>query len=409
MKKVLVLGSVNNLPTMYAHELALQKAELILVSGFLKRHELHDPKKFFMNQKVPDNLKLKRLPFFNHFLLPFYSFLYFLLMKLFIIRNWKPDVVIFNDSYISLSKFFPKAFKVFLPHGGDIETWCGFTDIDNTGLANSMKKASLFKYVPSAYIRKHLITFIRKKYTDGLNHCDVLIYFPESFTEITRNIKKYCVKNGIEYWERYDLSLKPILKYSADDKRKFRNRAFEIIVPVRFAFKTFGEGNKIFNKSNDLILLGIDEFIKQHESQEVMVTLFEKGADLEEAKKIVANCEFLKDRAVWIKPVSLDDLIERIFESDFCFDGVGDHWPGAVAGYSLCLGVPTAANFEKVKSILPQNVDYLYDVKNTKEIVDALNDAFINKKKRVIQQVVLDEFRSIYSTENMVRKILVNL
>jgi len=321
-------------------------------------------------------------------------------------REWSPDVVVFNDSYITFSKLFPREYKVFLPHGGDIETWCGFAGGDDLQLANSMKKGSIFKYIPSALIRMKVVKFIRKKYKAGLEDSNLVIYFPETFTNVTKKIKRYCEDKGIEYWERYDLALNPVEKYTAKDKNSRKNDAFEVIVPVRFAFKTFGEGNKVFNKSNDLILLGIEEFLKQHPNEKISVTLFEKGIDIEEAKKIVENSHFLAKQAVWIKPVDLYELMNKIFESDFCFDGVGEHWPGAIAAYSLCLGVPTGANFEKVRSILPKKIDHLYDVRNAKQVTDALNDAFINKEGRYIKQKVLDELRSSYSTEKLARQIL---
>jgi len=297
-----------------------------------------------------------------------------------------------------------------VPHGGDVETWCAFNGSDPVSLSVGMRNAGIFQLMPSMF-RTYYISKVMKKFKEGLSLMDGVLYFPEKFTSVTKKIATYCRANNLFYWERYDISLEPLnnIKVNSVENSKRSldlERPFIILVPVRFAYKTFPEGNKEFNKGSDLIILGINRFLESlPDSQKVSVVFYEKGVDLAAAKCMVEGLPILRQALTWRSSVPFDRFLIELLEADFCFDGVGEHWPGAVAAYGLVLGVNVGANFGKVRHLLPAKIPNLYSVSTEFEIYEALKSSFQRRSKYSVSDDVLNEIRKAYSTMSVAQKI----
>lgn len=403
MKKVLVLGSMNNLPTCYAADLAALSCEVIQVVGFSKKYHLHDPSNFLSSEQLKKFVVL-RIPFFHNFILPWIASVYSFWLSYRLPKGWIPDIVIFNDTYLTLAQYFPASKKIFVPHGGDIETWCGFNGATPEMLAKSMRSAGIFKLMPYRF-RYHYISMMMRSFKCGLNLMDGVIYFPVEFTDVTKSIQSYCCQNSIFYWERYDISLEPLSNNSDDfvtpDRKKFR-----ILIPVRFAYMTFPELNDEFNKGSDLILEGLNQFLSTIENPwDFEVVCYEKGGDLANAKALIDTMPLLKQVVTWRSAVPFDQFMLDLKAADFCFDSVGKHWPSAVAAYCLVLGINIGANFKKVRHLLPSNAPHLYNISTVSGVRQALDRAYERKFNQDIDQEVLSDFRDAYSTMNVATKI----
>lgn len=406
MKKILVLGSMNNLMTCYSNDLSQLGADVIQVVGFPKKLHLHDPKKFLSENQL-SKFKVIRIPFMHNFILPAISFLYYAVLKLFLPKNWKPDVVLFNDTYLTLANYFLKAEKIFIPHGGDIETWCGFNGSTANSLALNMKNSGIFQLMPF-FLRKLYIDFIIKSFDKNLKCVDGVIYFPRSFTKVTNYISKYCKANNIFYWERYDISLAPLSnrQLNLTQRKTINDRRFKILVPVRFAYKTFPEGNFEFNKGSDIIIRGIERFLEIN-NDDIEIVFYEKGVDVDHAKKLVESSPALKNSVTWRSAVPFNKFLDELEDADFCFDSVGEHWPGAIAAYALVLGINIGANFKKVRHLLPnEDLPHLYNINTEEEVCSALLDCLANRERQAVSDDTLLKIKNAYSTINIAEEIL---
>jgi hypothetical protein len=405
-KKILVLGSMNNLPTCYAADFAELGGDVIQIVGFSKKYELHDPINF-LSQDQLKKLKIMFLPFLHNFILPVVARLYYYTLKLKLPKSWCPDLIIFNDSYITMAKFFPDTKKIFLPHGGDIETWCGFNTASPESLSISMSGSGIFQLMPSC-LRQFYISYIMKSFREALYLMDEVIYFPEDFTEVTRKISKFCNGQNISYVERYDISLAPLANMDIsrrDYKESKLSDVFKILVPVRFSYKTFPEGNSEFNKGSDLIIHGINKFLNEvDKDSNIEVVCYEKGADVNDAKVLISELPLLNAVLTWQPPLPFNNFLLELKEANFCFDGVGSHWPGAVAAYALALGVNVGANFSKVRHLLPDHIPHLHSVMTINEISKVLMVAYKERVDYRVDENSVENVRRAYSTMNVAKK-----
>lgn len=404
MRKVLVLGSMNNLPTYYAADLSYLGCEVIQVVGFSKKYHLHDPMNLLSKHQLT-KISILSIPFFHNFALPLIRAIYIFVLSRKLPAKWRPDIVIFNDTYVTLSKYFSGAKKIYVPHGGDIETWCGFNGATPAKLTKSMRKSGIFKIMPPP-LRYLYIHMLMSRFSSGLALVDIVIFFPPKFTSVTARVHAYCTANNISYWDRYDINLDPLTAYNGALSAPRKKEAFKILVPVRFAYKTFPELNEDYHKGSDVILEGINLFLESNPGiGDVEVVCYEKGVDLEPAKELIDAMPALSSATTWKAPVPFMEFLADLTQADFCFDGVGRHWPGAIAAYCLVLGIPIGANFQKVRHLYPSDVPHLYQMSSPIEVSQKLCAAYRNRLKGQVDPKVLSELKRVYSTFNVSEKI----
>lgn len=142
--------------------------------------------------------------------------------------------------------------------------------------------------------------------------------------------------------ERYDVSFDPLLNQPRGEVRL--HDKLVIFSGVRFTFRTFPDGNKEYNKGNDVIIRGVAKFHEKFKNIEVHFV--EKGEDVREAKSLCDQCG-LRDVVIWHREMKFNELVGLYRIADVCFDQVGTHWMGAVGCYALWLGKPLIANDQR--------------------------------------------------------------
>lgn len=251
----------------------------------------------------------------------------------------KPQAYILNGFFVSLSPFLTKqSTKIFLSHGSDLDVWCDIESAEK--ITAGIGKRSFFKLMPR-FVSRWLICLALKRQYEGAVSCNKVVYFPKGFDPRGDFVVSLLKSNGVKYYERYDISFAPL--FGRPREFKSEGRSLNIFSGVRFLYKTFPEGNEIYNKGNDIIISGLAKYYKYNKN--IIVHFVEKGEDVNSAKML---CDSLgiSDIVVWHKEMSFKELLNLYDSSDICFDQVGSHWIGAIGAYAMWLGKPLIANAE---------------------------------------------------------------
>jgi hypothetical protein len=341
-KEIIVfMGSMNAMPMMYAIELKKIGYDVLYFVDAGKKDILHRPENHFPEIVYPYPEWIKELIQPSQIFLPLipriFTFLYLIRIKLY--TKKKISCFILNGFFSSLSPYLKKHANIIsLSHGSDLDVWANLAGAKE--LSKSFAKCSIFRYLPSS-ISNYLIKKIVQKQFFGYQHSNTVIYFPPKFNN-TGDIVISQLKNiGVKYVPRYDISFDPLLNQSREQNPS--SGKIKIFSGVRFLYKSFPDGNKDYNKGNDLIIEGIAKYYSLNKNIEI--NFVEKGEDVFYAKELCRKLG-LENVVVWHKEMTFKSLLFLYADSDICFDQLGTHWIGAVGFYALWLGRPLIANTE---------------------------------------------------------------
>lgn len=336
---VVFLGGVNAMPMMYALELKKQGIEVCYVVDRPASDELSRPENHFPSIDYPYPKWIIEFWLPTQIFLAFFPWWSAKLMRIILAVKGvrQPQAFVLNGFFCCLAPFLGTDVpKIFLSSGADLDSWAN-TD-DSNDLAITFSKRSVFKFLP-AHLSIWLIRKLVRRQFRGARNCDVVVYFPRGFNSVGDRVVQSLRQAGCEIVERYDVSFDPLLNQPRGEVRL--HDKLVIFSGVRFTFRTFPDGNKEYNKGNDVIIRGVAKFHEKFKNIEVHFV--EKGEDVREAKSLCDQCG-LRDVVIWHREMKFNELVGLYRIADVCFDQVGTHWMGAVGCYALWLGKPLIAN-----------------------------------------------------------------
>lgn len=336
---VVFLGTMNAMPMMYALELKKKGIEVIYFVDVPPGDKLSRPESHYSGIDYPYPEWIVELILKTQILVPFFSSFYLSKIKKIIKDNTdkEPQAYILSGFFITLAPHFSKkSYVVALPHGSDMDSWA---DIEGLGVfAESFRNYSIFKYMPKFLALKAIEYLVCKQFY-GFKAVDKVLYYPKGFNSNGDRVANKLLMSGVNIHERYDISFEPIINQS----REYKAQSDKIVIfsGVRFSFETFSEGNKEYNKGNDIIIDGIARFYRSFKNIEVHFV--EKGPDIDKAKSLCREYG-IDNIVIWHKEMAFKELLALYSNADICFDQVGSHWIGAIGAYALWLGKPLIAN-----------------------------------------------------------------
>ena len=343
---IVFMGSMNAMPMMYAWELRKKGYNVIYFVDAPVSDSLSRPENHFVDIDYPYPNWIIELKLPTQMLLPFFPKIFAKkLIKIIKSRSDKIiNCIILNGLFVSLAPWLKSQGRIIaLSHGSDLDVWANRDNYNN--LANLFCSRSIFKFFPKL-ISKKLIKFAVFKQYDGFSVLNSLIYFPRGFNKSGDIIVKSLKKEGVNIFERYDISFEPLNGIS----RIFKKNEDKLIIfsGVRFLYKTFPEGNRDYSKGNDLIIRGIALY--KNRNKNIEVHFVEKGEDVIHAKNLCKELG-LNEVIIWHKEMPFKELINIYLKSDICFDQLGAHWMGAIGAYALYLGKPLIANVNRATEL----------------------------------------------------------
>lgn len=337
---VIFLGGVNAMPMMYAIELRKRGIPVIYFVDRPKSDTLSRPENHYkeIGFPYPDWIIEKTLP--TQIFLPIFRriFAHWINITLTKANPQKPQAIILNGFFCSLAPFLQKDIpKIFLPGGSDLDSWA---DMEGAAkLSKTFAKRSIFRYLPK-FISQPMIKSIVEKQFLGATHCNKVLYFPRGFNPAGDRVLNKLELAGVNIHARYDISFEPLKNEPRGYKRHDSGRLV-IFSGVRFLFKTFPDGNREYNKGNDVIIRGLAQYYQANKNTEIHFV--EKGEDVVEAKRMCDELG-LTEAVTWHQQMKFTELLQLYRNADVCFDQLGEHWIGAIGFYALWLGKPLIAN-----------------------------------------------------------------
>jgi glycosyltransferase involved in cell wall biosynthesis len=330
--RILFLGNMNNLPYYIAK--GLKKNDHFSITFYVDA-----PKTFLLDRPeswdksfgekypdwiheyiLPDRLKAFR------FALPKIFF------KKIIAQLNDFDVIFLNGYWVSLGKFIAKDKLV-------IDIFAGFDlDIMNEAmlprLIDSFYKQKGRKVIPRSVVKYFYRKLIANQRA-GIRRADIVNYYPTGVNPLADKDLQ-TIKEGQPYkrleLRGFDCDKFPFIEPVKKEK-------FVILNITRFFFLN----DRNDNKRNDIMIKGIAKFIALNNiKDDVEIIFFEKGDDLEAAKKLcdeVGISRFIR----WEKETSVEELKNFFGYCDVAFDQLGGHWIGAGL-FSMLIGRPMIAN-----------------------------------------------------------------
>lgn len=333
--KICFIGTVNAMPMMYAKLFKENKYSVKYIVDVPVENQLSRPENHFKDISYPYPSWIKEIIIKKPSIKTLFPRFFFgSILK----EVSDCNVFFLNDWYISLAPFLPPdSYIIVLPHGADLDTWC------NPEMASSISKVGLFKSF--AFIKKIIANTIIKNMRKGLSCSDVVTYFPKGLNIDADRIVDECEKAGKKIIRRSDVDTSIVDLNNFSKRLSCKdNQTFNICSAVRFDYIHRVGVKNIYLKGNDIIIKGISKFHREV-TKDIRVVFFEKGQDVEEAKKLCHEYG-ISNVVQWRKTVPLDELLNIMFDSDVCFDQVGKHWIGAVGVYALLLDKPLIANYQ---------------------------------------------------------------
>jgi len=308
--KYAFLGNMNNMGFALSREMKKRGLDVTLFVDADKVYLLDRPESFDETISLPypqwiiELNKEEKEQIKKPFLLPLNKNRYLKLLKDF-------DVIILNGYWISLGKFIPKEKKV-------INFFAGFdldvlADLNNVNYLLAKEKNTLLTKLLKPFFKlKYKIVI--KQHRAGIRRADGINYFPKGINP-AGDILIEEIKGGTSY-KRLELRGFPFENVTYKPYQK--KDVFTILNFTRFFFL---DKNRNDNKRNDIMIEGIADFVNNNKDAHLNleVIFFEKGEDLEEAKRM---CDELKISKfiIWKKPVTQSELNTLIVECDVAFD-----------------------------------------------------------------------------------------
>lgn len=361
------MGSMNAMPMMYALELKRQGYDVLYFvdasrGNTLCRPEMHYPEirypypPWIVELRLPTQLMLALCPWL-------FAGFYRLITK----AKLKGSVGCYflNGFFVSLSPCLnSNALKIALSHGSDLDVWADSRR--KVELVNGFGSRSIFKYLPK-FLTKASINRIIKKQFSGFVAADRVIYFPRTFNEHGDAVIDRVIDCGGKYCPRYDASFSQL---SVARPKEIGARGKLIIFSVvRFLYKTFPEGNRGYNKGNNIIIEGLAKYHKLN--KKIEIHFVEKGEDVEYAKELCVQ-RGLGDVVVWHRVMPFQELANHLAKADVCIDQVGEHWIGAGV-YAMWMQVPLIANVEhSVRAGVWPGANPVLNARTPDEVCEAL-------------------------------------
>jgi hypothetical protein len=336
---IVFMGTMNAMPMMYALELRKIGYEVIYFVDVPRQDILSRPENHFPDIKYPYPPWVVEWLLPSPILLPLLPRLFAALYRRKIkkITGKSVGCYILNGFHASLAPYLNRhSSKVGLSHGSDLDVWANVAGV--TTLVASFKSRSIFKYLPKVISRDLIGRIIKNQYA-GYSRSDVVCYFPIGFNAEGDSVIERLVESGVKYVPRYDISFEPLV----GENREFRVQTdiLNIFSGVRFLYRTFPDGNRGYNKGNNIIIEGVAKYYNINSN--IHLHFIEKGEDVDHAKELCKKFGIEKI-ITWHKEMPFKDLLALYRKSDICFDQVGGHWIGAIGGYAMWLGKPLIAN-----------------------------------------------------------------
>ena len=317
---IIFLGTMNAMPMHYAMELRKLNQEVVYFVDEKKENTLHRPECHFKNSIsypypdwiiefiIPSKLLISIFPqFFKFILLKSLPNKY---------KNKKIKAIFYSGFYVSLIKLFKNNINIFLSYGSDLEYFCNVDLIDE--LAEDFKNKSFTRYLPKRLVYTIISKVVNNQFI-GAKKSDYVLFFPRGNSIKGDKVINELIENNVKYIERYDDMYIDDFK-SYEKKSKFGDNELVILCATRFSYTNLTLNDQE-NKGNDIIIKGIAKYI-QSTNRKIVIHFFEKGQDVNEAKKLCKELK-IENNIIWHYPLLVLQLQERLlfFQQSFYMHG----------------------------------------------------------------------------------------
>jgi hypothetical protein len=335
-KKVVVVGSMNCMPTEYAIALAHLGADVINYYDAGPNDSLSNP--FLRYPRIADyiNVKFEKIRY-DH---PLYYIASVLIHYSMIKRLKQADIVILSGPAISLGRFLKGKRKVIaIGYGDDISLFCN----SSWPVFNFQRRSFIAKLIFGwilLCLQKYFVYLQRL----GLISCEFYSYFVPGIDIKTDAILNNLVPSGGAIrLSRFAINLNnvPIIR---DTCIKKINARLKVIFPVRFNSSSVMFADKGWKK----FINSANNYIKTRKKNigDVAFICFNKGDQVAEAKIKIKDLSIDK-YFYWFDVVPFYDLYSMINDSDVVVDQLGEQWIG-VGLWGGLLGKPVISNLSNV-------------------------------------------------------------
>ena len=336
---VAFIGSMNCMPMAYAYALKKRGYSCVYFVDSPQSNTLCRPECFYpeLSYPYPDWVKefIQRSQILVALFPRYFAYQYLKRIKKFFKRL--PDCYVLNGYFVALGPYLPKGSKVVsLSHGSDLDVWANLAHAPR--LYDSIRKRSIFPYLPSVLGLRVLKTVVRRQFK-GFAQAHEVVYFPRGFSAMGDQVLDLLSKKSTKFVPRYDISFEVLEKPPV--VKDIPGQPMRIFSGVRFAFKTFPDGDLGAAKGNDIIIAGLAKYFQRH-NRNIQINFIEKGEDVAIAKS-ACSAAGLDPVVKWHQPMSFKELLGHYAGADVCFDQLGQHWIGQ-GMFSMGLGIPLIAN-----------------------------------------------------------------
>ena len=383
-KNVVVVGSMNCMPTEYSIVLAELGANVIHYYDAEPNDSLSNPLLRYPTITKVKNLSLKKLKC-RHTM----HFIASRLLHSSITDELKSaDIVILSGPAISLARFLKRNRVVIaIGYGDDISAFC-----NPEWPFFNFKRRSLFQRIMFGWIlfllQKYFVCLQRR----GLSSSTIYSYFIPGLDIRTDLILSNLIRsNKPTRVSRYSISTKNVPELKDSLVKKIDAR-LKVIFPVRFSSSSVMFADKgwrnFINYANSYIEA------KKKDFEAVAFICFNKGDQVDEAK--IALKALSIDRYFhWFDVVPFHDLYSMMNDSDVVVDQLGDQWVG-VGLWGGLLGKPVICNLStKAKRDMFRD-SYFLHASNREQFCDHLSQCesleFVNGAKKINPLVVNERF-----------------
>lgn len=304
------------------------------------------------------------------------------------------DIVFLNGEWFRIGKYIsPNKFVIGLFAGYDLEI--ADQNLVNKFAENSRSKNRFTKKIPLLFYRTIWKRSIQMQ-IEGVKRVNLVNYYLPEINPIGDEILQK-IKNNLKYsrlfLRGFDTSL---FDYNEPEIAKEK---FIILSVTRFFFTT----KRVDNKRNDIMIKGIALFVEKNNiTKDLEIIFFEKGDDLEIAKKMCVDLKIAKF-IKWIPIIPLYDLKPYFAKCDVAFDQLGEQWVGAGL-FSMLAGRPLIANgrTDLYKKYLGEDIPVCQAL-NEEEVCAWLTKLYTNRN--LIKEIGLKSRNFILKYYNMGNEI----
>lgn len=178
---VVILGSMNSMPMMYALELKKRGYEVIYFVDVKKSDHLSRPERHFSQINYPYPNWIVEFLIGHPILVSFFPRLYSNLINRIVKKrtNKKIKCIIAGGGFISTLLYFDVIHKVVLGYGADIEWFCNVNSINK--LADEYKEKSFTKFLPYKIIKYLMSQVVFNNFNSALA-ANKIVYFSKGYS-----------------------------------------------------------------------------------------------------------------------------------------------------------------------------------------------------------------------------------